>query len=125
MFKRSFNSRDRAGKAVKSSKRSFREQTKLKMQQRMDSPPVGRWAEAHSIPWEGKADEMSGFSTLTSPIVTLIVGHDQRLFAAHEDVLSLSPFFKAALKGQFFESASKKVELLDEYVLPELVQGMI
>jgi hypothetical protein len=68
---------------------------------------------------------MSGFSTLTSPIVTLIVGHDQRLFAAHEDVLSLSPFFKAALKGQFFESASKKVELLDEYVLPELVQGMI
>jgi len=68
---------------------------------------------------------MSGFSTLTSSIVTLIVGHDQRLFAAHEDVLSLSPFFKAALKGQFFESASKKVELLDEYVLPELVQGTI
>ncbi len=68
---------------------------------------------------------MSGFSTLTSSIVTLIVGHDQRLFAAHEDVLSLSPFFKAALKGQFFESASKKVELLDEYILPDLVQGTI
>lgn len=68
---------------------------------------------------------MSGFSTLTSSIVTLIVGHDQRLFAAHEDVLSLSPFFKAALKGQFFESASKKVELLDEYVLLDLVQGTI
>ena len=68
---------------------------------------------------------MSGFSTLTSSIVTLIVGHDQRLFAAHEDVLSLSPFFKAALKGQFFESASKKVELLDEYVIPDLVQGTI
>lgn len=53
-------------------------------------------------------------STLTSPIVTLIVGHDQRLFAAHEDILSLSPFFTAALKGQFFESATKRVELPDE-----------
>lgn len=56
-------------------------------------------------------------STLTSPIVTLIVGHDQRLFAAHEDVLSISPFFTAALKAQFYESASKKVELPNEYVL--------
>ena len=54
-------------------------------------------------------------STLTSPIVTLIVGRDQRLFAAHEDVLSLSPFFAAAFKGQFFESANKRVELPDEY----------
>ena len=55
-------------------------------------------------------------STLTSPIVTLIVGRDHRLFAAHEDILSLSPFFAAALKGQFYEAATKKVELLDEYV---------
>lgn len=54
-------------------------------------------------------------STLTSPIVTLIVGRDQRLFAAHEDVLSLSPFFAAAFKGQFLESANKRVELPDEY----------
>ena len=53
-------------------------------------------------------------STLTSPIITLIVGRDQRLFAAHEDVLSLSPFFSAALKGQFMESGSKRIELLDE-----------
>lgn len=53
-------------------------------------------------------------SNLTSPIITLIVGRDQRLFAAHEDVLSLSPFFSAALKGQFYESASKRVDLPDE-----------
>lgn len=56
-----------------------------------------------------------GNSTLTSPIVTLVVGHEQRLFAAHEDVLSLSPFFVAALRGQFFESSTKKVQLPDEY----------
>jgi hypothetical protein len=47
----------------------------------------------------------------------MVVGHDQRLFAAHEDVLCRSPFFAATLKGQFFEAGAKKVKLLDEYVL--------
>ena len=56
------------------------------------------------------------YSTLTSPIIALVVGPDQRVFAAHENVLSLSPFFSAALKGQFYESGSKRVELPDEYV---------
>lgn len=60
---------------------------------------------------------MDVYSSLTSPIITLIVGREQRLFAAHEDVLSLSPFFAAALKGQFLESTAKKVELPDEYVI--------
>ncbi|KAI4215261.1 MAG: hypothetical protein LQ351_002160 [Letrouitia transgressa] len=94
MFKRSFASKDRAGKAVRPSKRSFRDHTKLKLQQKLDSPPIG--------------------STLTSPIVTLLVGCEPRVFAAHEDVLSLSPFFAAALKGQFFESTSKRIALPDE-----------
>lgn len=94
MFKRSFHSRDRAGKAVKSSKRSFREQAKQQLQQEWGSPPIG--------------------STLTSPIITLVVGREQRLFAAHEDVLSLSPFFRSACRGQFLEAHSRKIELLDE-----------
>ncbi|MCJ1282513.1 hypothetical protein MMC26_001836 [Xylographa opegraphella] len=103
MFKRSFHSRDRAGKAVKASKRSYREDVKLKMQQKMESPPIG--------------------STLTSPIVTLVVGCEARLFACHEDVLSLSPFFAAALKGQFYESSSKKVALPDEE--PEVFSSVL
>ncbi|KAI9724356.1 MAG: hypothetical protein M1812_000424 [Candelaria pacifica] len=97
MFKRSFHSRDRAGKAVKSSKRSFREQAKQQLQQEWGSPPIG--------------------STLTSPIITLVglqVGREQRLFAAHEDVLSLSPFFRSACRGQFLEAHSRKIELPDE-----------
>ena len=44
------------------------------------------------------------------------MGRDQRLFACHEDILVLSPFFRAALQGQFYESTSKRVELPDEYV---------
>lgn len=39
---RSFHSMDRARKAVKPSKKSFREQTKLKLQQKLDSPGSGR-----------------------------------------------------------------------------------
>ena len=51
---------------------------------------------------------------LNSPIITLVVGREQRLFAAHEDVLCRSPYFASCLKGKFLDSASKKVELLDE-----------
>ncbi|KAL8674169.1 MAG: hypothetical protein Q9168_001420 [Polycauliona sp. 1 TL-2023] len=94
MFKRSFHSKDRAGKAVKSTKRSFSDRQKLKLQQNLDSPPVAK--------------------SLTSPIITLVVGREPRIFAAHEDVLSLSPFFTAALKGQFYESSAKRVALPDE-----------
>jgi hypothetical protein len=46
--------------------------------------------------------------------VTLVVGHEKRLFAAHEDVLSRSAFFDAALKDQFLESSGKRVDLPDE-----------
>lgn len=46
----------------------------------------------------------------------MVVGRDQRLFAAHEDVLSLSPFFTAALKDQFYEGSSKRMTLPDEFV---------
>ncbi|MCJ1441414.1 MAG: hypothetical protein MMC23_001900 [Stictis urceolatum] len=95
MFKRSFHSRDRAGKATKSSKRSFRgDPSKLKLQH-----------------------------TLTSPIITLVVGCDKRLFACHQDVLSLSPFFSATLKGQFYESVSKRIELPDEE--PEIFSSVL
>ncbi|KAF2084985.1 hypothetical protein K490DRAFT_47739 [Saccharata proteae CBS 121410] len=97
MFKRSFASKDRAGKITKQPKRSFREETKQKMLEKLDSPSsVG-----------------SGSPALTSAIITIVVGKDQRLFAAHEDVLSHSPFFQTALRGQFFD-ASRRITLLDE-----------
>ena len=53
----------------------------------------------------------------------MVVGRDQRLFAAHEDVLCRSPFFAASLKDQFFEAGAKKVKLPDEYVktLPKVL----
>ncbi|KAI9821397.1 MAG: hypothetical protein M1832_003404 [Thelocarpon impressellum] len=92
MFVRSFSSKDRAGKAARPRK-SHRDKAKLRLH-KLESPPLG--------------------STLTSPIVTITVGREQRLFAAHEDVLSLSPFFAAACRGQFLEAHSKRIELPDE-----------
>ncbi|KAI1629923.1 hypothetical protein EDD37DRAFT_618158 [Exophiala viscosa] len=95
MFKRSFNTRD--GRIVKSkaTKTTYPEHVKRKMQDSVD---------------EGSLVA----STLTSPIVTLVVGREQRLFAAHEDVLCHSPYFAAELKGQFLESGTKRVELPGE-----------
>ena len=46
--------------------------------------------------------------------MTFTVGKEGRLFAAHEDVLSMSPFFMAACRGQFLGSQSKRIDLPDE-----------
>ncbi|KAI9663414.1 MAG: hypothetical protein M1829_006106 [Trizodia sp. TS-e1964] len=101
MFKRSFTSKDRAGKVIKS-KRIHVDRIKQKLHT-ADSPPLG--------------------STLTSAIITITVGRDQRLFAAHEDVLSLSPFFAAACRGQFLEAYSKRIDLQDEE--PEIISSVL
>jgi len=95
MFKRSFRSNERVYRVVKS-KKTYRDSSKLmKLQKSFErSPPVG--------------------STLTSPIVTFTVGKEGRLFAAHEDILSLSPFFSAACRSQFLEAESKRIDLPDE-----------
>jgi hypothetical protein len=103
--KRSFaSSKDRSssGKVTKQPKRSFRDTTRQKqmiekMDARMDSPMME-----------------SVSPNLNSAIVTMVVGPDQRLFAAHEDVLSHSPFFASALQDQFFESANRRIDLPGE-----------
>ncbi|EON65376.1 hypothetical protein W97_04614 [Coniosporium apollinis CBS 100218] len=100
MFKRSFLSKDRVGKSSTSklSKRSYRDNVKKEMlESKLDSPQVG------------------GVSpNLTSAIITTVIGKDQRLFAAHEDVLVHSPFFAAAIRDQFFEANARRIYLPDE-----------
>ncbi|KAF2432832.1 hypothetical protein EJ08DRAFT_695232 [Tothia fuscella] len=106
MFKRSFASKDRAGKITKPSKRSFRDDVKQKMLERLDSPKTE-----------------SASPNLTSAIITIVVGQDQRLFAAHQDVLSYSPFFYAALQDQFFEANARRINLPDEE--PEVFSAIL
>ncbi|KAK7544947.1 uncharacterized protein J3D65DRAFT_44681 [Phyllosticta citribraziliensis] len=61
--------------------------------------------------------------SLTSPIITISIGRSQRLFAAHEDVLSHSPFFHDACRTQFFESTTRRIELPEEE--PEVFSSVL
>jgi hypothetical protein len=58
-----------------------------------------------------------------SAIVTLVVGQEQRIFAAHENVLAVSPFFQAVLQNQMLDSQCKKISLPDEE--PEIFSSVL
>lgn len=60
---------------------------------------------------------------MTSPIVTICVGEEQRLFAAHENVISASPYFAAICRGQFLESAARRINLPEE--IPEIFSSIL
>ncbi|RMJ09695.1 hypothetical protein CDV36_010675 [Fusarium kuroshium] len=62
-------------------------------------------------------------NNLTSAIVTLVVGAEQRLFAAHEDVLCSSPFFSHALRNGYMDAATKRIALPDEE--PEIFSSVL
>ncbi|CAF9923538.1 MAG: hypothetical protein ALECFALPRED_002404 [Alectoria fallacina] len=94
----SFRSRNRVSKTVKPIKRSVGERSKLKMQQKLDSPMAG--------------------STMVSSIWSIVVGPDLRLFAAYEHALLKSPYFAKRLRDQFYETSSKRLKLPD--MLPEV-----
>ena len=119
MFKRSFASKDRAGKITKPAKRSFREEVKQKMLEKVDNPVKSeRFVYSlHSIPQCDPSltrRDCSASPNLTSAIITLVVGQDQRLFAAHQDVLSHSPLLAAACQDMFFEANARRINLPDE-----------
>ncbi|KAG9231899.1 hypothetical protein BJ875DRAFT_443654 [Amylocarpus encephaloides] len=85
--------------------------------------PVSKNRAARSIRKPPGEDAASPANTLTSSIITLVVGREQRLFAAHEDVLCHSPFFQAACRGQFMEATNKRVSLPDEE--PEIFSSVL
>jgi len=98
MLGRSFISKDRVGKLQKPQKRSFRTRVKQMVVDGLGSPQL----------------DPSTSPALTSSIITVVVGQEQRLFAAHEDVLSHSPRLAAALRDSFFGSGSDRRILLPD-----------
>ncbi|KAK3306685.1 uncharacterized protein B0T15DRAFT_483971 [Chaetomium strumarium] len=62
-------------------------------------------------------------SIAPSPIVTLVVGREQRLFAAHEDVLCQAPFFEKVLRSNFVDAQNKRISLPDEE--PEVFSAIL
>jgi hypothetical protein len=115
MFKRSFAAtKDRAGKARKVSKRSFRDDAKQRMREALNEATT-----PETSPSIGGASPK-----LNSAIVTIVVGKDQRLFAAHEDVLSRSPWFAQECRDQFFSApGQRRISLPDEE--PEIFSAVL
>ena len=117
MFKRSFHAKDphRAGKPRKVSRRSFRDDARQRMRDALANSPGST----------GTSPSIGGASPqLHSAIVTMCVGKDHRLFAAHEDVLSRSPWFAQACREQFFASpGQRRITLVDEE--PEILSAVL
>ena len=63
-------------------------------------------------------------SNPASAIITLVVGKEHRLFAAHESALSLSPFFQAALIQNAADgNPTRRIALPDEE--PEIFSSVL
>jgi len=99
MFKRSFaaSTRERSGKVQKVSKRSFRDDAKQRLREQLAN------ASPDTSPSIGSCSP-----SLNSAIVTITVGPDRRLFAAHEHVLARSPVLADLCRAQFFEPSGER-----------------
>lgn len=131
MFKRSFRSNQDAGRVDKTgrlTKRSgsVRDPQKLSRLQRSLTEQQQQQQQYHDpgAPPPEAAHARSKSSVAPSPIVTLTVGREGRLFAAHEDVLRQAPFFEAACRDHHFRDAqSKRISLPDEE--PEVFSAVL
>lgn len=104
-------SKHRAGKASSKRQRSFKTQASF---QRFEQAAAEIQQQQNSSPQVSPS--------LTSAIVTLSVGREQRLFAAHEDVLRHSPYFGELCNGQFFQS-TKRIDLPEDE--PEIFSSVL
>lgn len=140
MFKRSIRSQDqsqsqhREHRVDKSSRLkksgSVRDPTKAsKLQRSFDHERTrshGRSrSKTSSSPSTAATATAASPSSSPSAIVTLTVGPDGRLFAAHENVLAQSPFFEAACRSTYAyaDSPNKRIALPEEE--PEVFSAVL
>ncbi|KAK3318808.1 hypothetical protein B0H66DRAFT_250056 [Apodospora peruviana] len=134
MFKRSFRPRDanasqrdgasttmdsqhRVDKSARLMKKgSIRDPQKLSKLQRSFQGEEGS-----RMP-SGQA-RLSDKSLAPSPIVTLTVGREGRLFAAHEDVLCQAPFFEKVLRSNYLDAQNRRIALPEEE--PEVFSAVL
>jgi len=135
MFKRSFRSRDAgassqreaAASGMDSQHRIDKSARLMKKGSARDPQKVSKLQrslggeETSRLP-AGQARN-SDKSLAPSPIVTLTVGHEGRLFAAHEDVLCQAPFFEKVLRGNYLDAQNKRIALPDEE--PEVFSAVL
>jgi len=112
MFKRSFRSQeaqnriDKAARLKKQQQGAVRDQKLSKLQRSLNHE-----------------QDLPQKSATPSPIVTLTIGREGRLFAAHEDVLRQAPFFDKACREQLFDVQSRRIYLPDEE--PEVFSAVL
>ncbi|KAB8209489.1 hypothetical protein BDV34DRAFT_232254 [Aspergillus parasiticus] len=98
---------------LKTANRSFTRSERVGKSRRSPRKTQGRHVKAKKM--QGKVESQSPATPLTSPIVTMIVSHEQRVFVAHEEILCRSPLFRSLLKDEFVgDSTNKTVALPDE-----------
>lgn len=106
---------------------SVRDQSKLSKLQRSLTERETRRHDAVTAKAASSQQEVAAAANLApSPIVTLTIGREGRLFAAHEDVLCQSAFFKQALRGGYLEASyaqSRRIALPDEE--PEIFSAVL
>ncbi|RSM15759.1 hypothetical protein CDV31_004860 [Fusarium ambrosium] len=123
MFKRSVRSQDpnRVDKSARLKRSgSHRDHVKMsKLQRSLNERDTTPQQQQH----QQQQHKSPAAAPSPSPIVTLTVGRDGRLFAAHEDVLRQSPFFEAACRGSPFDAQSKRISLPDEE--PEVFSAVL
>lgn len=113
MFKRSFRSQEAGSHRVDKSARLKKPSGSSRDQQKLAK--LQRSLTEEAVPAKK--------SLAPSPIVTMTVGHEGRLFAAHEDVLCQAPFFEAACRGKYFDAQNKRISLPDEE--PEVFSAVL
>ncbi|KAG8533889.1 uncharacterized protein KY384_001630 [Bacidia gigantensis] len=109
-------SKHRAGKSVSKSRtqRSFKDHT---------TATSRRTEKASKTSKQPVQPSQSSPNNLNSPIITLSIGPSARLFAAHESILTSSPFFNKSLTSAFLESSQKRISLPEE--LPEVFSSVL
>ncbi|ODM23991.1 hypothetical protein SI65_01581 [Aspergillus cristatus] len=86
--------------------------------------PVREARESRRLERRHKPSSPQDRSPSGSPIVTLSVGPEKRLFACHEDILCASPYFATFCREQFGISArGKRIELPNEQ--PEVLSCVL
>ncbi|EPE05498.1 btb poz domain containing protein [Ophiostoma piceae UAMH 11346] len=94
---KSFSKSQKISKASGSASASFSKESGISKIRRHESSSRRR------PPTISSAAAVAAFSEVpqspASPIVTLVIGREQRIFAAHEEVLCASPFFQQALQN--------------------------
>jgi hypothetical protein len=133
MFKRSFRSRDastsqreaaptmdsqhRVDKSTRLTRKgATRDPQKVsKLQRSLKGEDTSRMQSEQARP--------SNKSIAPSPIITLVVGREGRLFAAHEDVLCQAPFFEKVVRSHYFDAQNRRISLPDEE--PEVFSAIL